>query len=75
VRRAVAGDRIFRHPLVATMTLSQETLDVARADGQRVIVYLAPAGTPDHDAMILLDRADGLAMAVDESSTAIERGR
>ena len=38
------------------MTLSQEILEVNRADGQRLIVYLAEAGSPDHDAMVLLDR-------------------
>jgi hypothetical protein len=29
---------------------------VNRADGQRLIAYLAAPGTPDHDAMVLLDR-------------------
>ena len=60
VRRAGAGDRAFRHPLVGTMTLAHETLDVSRADGQRLIAYLAAPGTPDHDAMTLLDRAGTL---------------
>jgi transcriptional regulator with XRE-family HTH domain len=61
VRRAGAGDRVFRHPLVGAMTLAHETLDVNRADGQRLIAYLATPGTPDHDAMILLDRSGTLA--------------
>jgi len=56
VRRAGAGDRVFRHPLVGAMTLAHETLDVNRADGQRLVAYLAAPGTPDHDAMVLLDR-------------------
>jgi transcriptional regulator with XRE-family HTH domain len=60
VRRAGAGDRAFRHPLVGTMTLAHETLDVNRADGQRLIAYVAAPGTPDHDAMVLLDRAGTL---------------
>ena len=50
------GDRVFRHPLVGAMTLAHETLDVNRANGQRLIAYLAAPGTPDHDAMVLLDR-------------------
>lgn len=58
VSRAGAGNRTFRHPLVGNLTLSHETLDLNRADGQRLIVYLAEPGTPDHDAMLLLDRAD-----------------
>jgi transcriptional regulator with XRE-family HTH domain len=60
VRRAGAGDRVFRHPLVGSMTLAHETLDVNRADGQRLIAYVAVPGTPDHDAMVLLDRAGAL---------------
>lgn len=58
VRRAGAGDRVLRHPLVGTMRLAHETLGLNRADGHCVIVYLAEPGTPDHDAMVLLDRAD-----------------
>jgi transcriptional regulator with XRE-family HTH domain len=58
VRRAGAGDRIIRHPLVGTLRLAHETLGLSRAEGHCVIVYLAEPGTPDHDAMVLLDRAD-----------------
>ena len=60
MRRAGAGDQAFRHPLVGTMTLAHENLDLGRADGQRLIAYLAAPGTPDHDAMTLLDRAGTL---------------
>jgi hypothetical protein len=35
---------------------------VNRADGQRLVVYMAPPGTPDQDAMVLLDRADTTAL-------------
>jgi transcriptional regulator with XRE-family HTH domain len=58
VSLAGAGDRVFRHPLVGNMTLAHETVDLNRADGQRLVVYVAEPGTPDHDAMVLLDRAD-----------------
>jgi transcriptional regulator with XRE-family HTH domain len=58
VRRAGAGDRIFRHPVVGTMTLTHETLGVNRADGQHLVVYLAEPDTPDHDKMVLLDRTE-----------------
>jgi Helix-turn-helix domain len=26
-----------------------------RTDGQRIVIYMAPPGSPDHDAMTLLD--------------------
>jgi transcriptional regulator with XRE-family HTH domain len=58
VRRGGVGDRVVRHPLVGTMRLAHETLGLNRADGHCVIVYVAEPGTPDHDAMVLLDRAD-----------------
>jgi hypothetical protein len=58
VRRPADIERVFRHPAVGTLTLTSEVLDLNRADGQRLIVYLAEPGTSDHDAMLLLDRAD-----------------
>ncbi len=58
VRRAGAGDRVLRHPLVGTLHLTHETLGLNRADGHGLVVYLAEPGTPDHDAMVLLDTAD-----------------
>jgi transcriptional regulator with XRE-family HTH domain len=63
VRRAGDGEKVFRHPAVGTITLAHEILDLNRADGQRLVVYMATPGTPDHDAMVLLDRA-GLDAAV-----------
>jgi hypothetical protein len=39
------------------MTLTHETLELNRSDGQRVVIYLATPGSPDHDAMVLLDLA------------------
>jgi hypothetical protein len=62
VRRAGAGEKVFRHPTVGTMTLAHEIPDLNRTGGQRLVVYMAPPGTPDHDAMILLDRADTSAL-------------
>jgi transcriptional regulator with XRE-family HTH domain len=57
VRRTGAGDGVIRHPLVGTMALAHETLNMNRAEGQRLIVYMAEPKTPDHDAMLLLDSA------------------
>lgn len=49
------GQKVFRHPAVGTMTLAHESLELTRTDGQRLVVYMAAPGTPDHDAMVLLD--------------------
>ena len=62
VRRAGGGQKVFRHPAVGTLTLGHEILDLIGASGQRLVVYMAPPGTPDHDAMVLLDRADTAAV-------------
>jgi hypothetical protein len=40
------------------MTLAHESLELTRTDGQRLVVYMAAPGTPDHDAVVLLDMAD-----------------
>lgn len=52
-----SGVKAFRHPLVGRMRLGYESLPVAGTHGQRLIVYLAEPGTPDHDALVLLDMA------------------
>ncbi|MEV5568346.1 helix-turn-helix transcriptional regulator [Streptomyces sp. NPDC052196] len=51
------GKKTLRHPEVGTMTLSHEGLSLNRAQGQRLIIYMAPPGSPDHDKMALLDLA------------------
>jgi transcriptional regulator with XRE-family HTH domain len=56
VRRIGDGRKLWRHPAVGELTLSYEVLDINRTDGQRMVIYMAPPGTPDHDAMVLLDR-------------------
>ncbi|MFJ9821838.1 helix-turn-helix domain-containing protein [Streptomyces sp. NPDC101151] len=57
VRTIGDGEKTLRHPEVGTMTLSHEGLTLNRAQGQRLIVYMAAPGSPDHDAMTLLDLA------------------
>jgi hypothetical protein len=47
-------EKAFRHPRVGLLTLSYEVLTPARTDGQRLVVYQAVPGTPDHDALLLL---------------------
>ncbi|ORI26659.1 helix-turn-helix transcriptional regulator [Rhodococcus sp. 1168] len=54
VRSLSAGRKLFDHPKVGRMELNYEVLDVAGAD-QRLVVYQAEPGTPDYDAMLLLN--------------------
>ena len=32
------GEKVFRHPVVGTMTLAHESLELTRTDGQRLVV-------------------------------------
>jgi transcriptional regulator with XRE-family HTH domain len=50
------GETSFRHPVIGSLTLTSEVLS-STGDGQRMLVYLAAPGTPEHDAMILLAMA------------------
>lgn len=47
--------KTFRHPRVGTLTLTSQALHVEGTPGQRLGVYTAEPGTPDHDALLLLD--------------------
>ncbi|NUP48008.1 MAG: helix-turn-helix domain-containing protein [Catenulispora sp.] len=55
VRRVGNGQKTFRHPEVGTLTLSHEVLEINGTAGGRLVVYSAEPGTPDHDAVVLLD--------------------
>jgi transcriptional regulator with XRE-family HTH domain len=57
IRAIGDGSKTFIHPVVGTMTLTHEVLNVNRAEGQRMVIYLATPGSPEHDAMTLLDFA------------------
>ncbi len=50
-----AGPKLYRHPTVGRIHLDVESLPLAEDNGQRMVVYLVRPGTPDHDAMVLLD--------------------
>lgn len=52
VRVKSGAQRRFRHPSVGTFELRSEIL--AAGDGQRLIVFQAAPGSPDHDAVALL---------------------
>lgn len=51
--RRRGGQKTFRHPVVGTLTLHHEVLRLGEG-GQRLTVYQAAPGTPDHDALTLL---------------------
>ncbi|MEV0088576.1 helix-turn-helix transcriptional regulator [Saccharopolyspora sp. NPDC050642] len=53
VQPKAAGVKRFDHPAVGRMDLDYEVLAVRGGD-QRLVVYQAEPGTPDHDAMTLL---------------------
>jgi transcriptional regulator with XRE-family HTH domain len=47
--------KTFHHPQVGIFTLSGQSMNLEGTPGQRLGVYTAEPGTPDHDAMLLLD--------------------
>jgi len=47
--------KTFHHPEVGVLTLSGQSMHLDGTPGQRLGVYTAEPGTPDHDAMLLLD--------------------
>jgi transcriptional regulator with XRE-family HTH domain len=75
VRRMGGGEKVFRHPMVGTMTLAQETLELNQTDGQRLVTYLATPGSADYDAMVLLDMAGSADLGADLSGGASARSR
>jgi transcriptional regulator with XRE-family HTH domain len=52
VRVKSGSRRAFQHPLVGRFELTSEILTTV--DGQRFVVFQAPPGSPDHDALQLL---------------------
>ncbi|MFD8078791.1 helix-turn-helix transcriptional regulator [Streptomyces sp. NPDC059718] len=49
------AQKTFHHPRVGTVTLTSQSMQLEGTPGQRVGVYTAEPGTPDHDALLLLD--------------------
>jgi transcriptional regulator with XRE-family HTH domain len=47
--------KTFHHPEVGLLTLSVQGMQLEGTLGQRLGVYTAEPGSPDHDAMLLLD--------------------
>ncbi|MEV0749282.1 helix-turn-helix transcriptional regulator [Streptomyces sp. NBC_00184] len=48
-------EKTFHHPQVGELTLSGQSMNLEGTPGQRLGVYTAEPGSPDHDAMLLLD--------------------
>jgi transcriptional regulator with XRE-family HTH domain len=47
------GETAFRHPVIGTLSLTNEVLSTA-GDGPRILIYQAAPGTAEHDALVLL---------------------
>lgn len=47
--------KTFHHPAVGALTLVPQSMELDGTPGQRLGVYVAEPGTPDHDALLLLD--------------------
>jgi transcriptional regulator with XRE-family HTH domain len=55
VRAHTAGTKTFHHPQVGDLTLGYQGMQIEGTPGHRLSAYYAEPGTPDHDAMVLLD--------------------
>jgi transcriptional regulator with XRE-family HTH domain len=55
VRGHKHGTKTFRHPQVGTVTLGFQAMLLEGTTGQRLSTYTAQPGTPDYDAIVLLD--------------------
>ncbi|MFC5827301.1 transcriptional regulator, partial [Nonomuraea insulae] len=47
--------KTFHHPQVGTINLNAQSMTLEGTPGQRLGVYVAEPGSPDYDAMLLLD--------------------
>ena len=55
VRGHTVGTKTFHHPDVGDLTLGYQGMQLEGTPGHRLNAYYAQPGTPDHDAMVLLD--------------------
>jgi transcriptional regulator with XRE-family HTH domain len=49
------GRKTFHHPEVGDLTLGYQSMELEGTPGHRMVTYYAEPGTPEHDAMVLLD--------------------
>jgi hypothetical protein len=52
------GHKTFHHPEVGDLTLGYQSMTLNGTPGQALVAYYAEPGTPEHDAITLLDRSD-----------------
>ncbi len=52
-----SGRPLFHHPDVGDVTLGFQGMALSGTRGQHLVVFYTEPGTPDHDAMVLLDKA------------------
>lgn len=64
VRPYTAAAKTLNHPEVGTFTLNVQSMQIEGTPGHRLVIYHAEPGTPDHDAMVLLDQITHAASAV-----------
>ncbi|MEV2193637.1 helix-turn-helix transcriptional regulator [Streptomyces phaeochromogenes] len=55
VRNRSYGKKTFHHPEVGDLTLGYQSLRLEGTPGHHLLAYNAEPGTPDHDAVTLLD--------------------
>jgi transcriptional regulator with XRE-family HTH domain len=55
VTRRKPAHKTFNHPTVGALTLTAQSMLLEGTPGQRIGVYTAVPGSPDHDAVLLLD--------------------
>jgi transcriptional regulator with XRE-family HTH domain len=51
------GHKTFHHPDVGDLTLGYQSMQLEGTPGHRLVTYYAGPGTPEYDAMVLLDMA------------------
>ncbi|WP_369251228.1 helix-turn-helix transcriptional regulator [Streptomyces sp. R41] len=49
------GRKTFHHPEVGDLTLGYQSMELEGTPGHRLITYYAEPGSPDYDALVLLD--------------------
>jgi transcriptional regulator with XRE-family HTH domain len=56
VRPHTATTKTLNHPEVGTFTLNVQSMQIEGTPGHRLVIYHAEPGTPNHDAIVLLDQ-------------------
>lgn len=75
VRPRTLEDKAFHHPDVGDLYLHYQAFSVADAPGQQLLVYTADAGSPSHDALVLLARMDSAVRTTSDNQGAERLGR